>query len=57
MLQNPHQQLPESGAAACSGMLLPLVLASRGPLGGEKSTYRVDVVEPSKKWMKIGETG
>ena len=28
MLQNPHQQLPESGAAACCGMLLPLVLAS-----------------------------
>ena len=27
MLQNPHQQLPESGAAACCGMLLPLVLA------------------------------
>ena len=25
MLQNPHQQLPESGAAACCGMLLPLV--------------------------------
>ena len=27
MLQNPHQQLPESGAAACCGMLLPLMLA------------------------------
>ena len=26
MLQNPHQQLPESGAAACCGMLRPLVL-------------------------------
>ena len=24
-LQNPHQQLPESGTAACCGMLLPLV--------------------------------
>ena len=31
-------------------------LPSRGPHGGEKSTWKgVDVVEMSKKWVKMGE--
>ena len=39
MLQNPHQQLPESGAAACCGMLLPLVLAGGGKNGGKMTIF------------------